>query len=721
MNYILSPNTDTTLSVLLQRYHLEKNVTAKTILDSRQIDPEATGANLTVQLASNWELIQRRYSVQEQADNVGKYPTGNVLVKKGTQLFLLPAYVNRYLYRDSNQVLKQNLVKTSTVRPFIASRLKELLFDPNYTQIYKRGRRSYLTLDNNEVTVYVWCRALSNPGGQQGGWLNLSGLVTSVHTEVNSQLGTFSFALPSINGSYTGAGWRLDDLSKSYQGSSVEADTLSQYTIIGQRVTSDSFFTLTRQPSFFANVLQKNDLIYIKMERLALDDQIGILNTGPQAVANQVWDLIGTIDTVGDATSPSSAQVTVRGRDLMKLFIDDGSYFFPEQFAQNLFTDENSLLTKRNKLQLDAQSVAGSSYSFKTISTILKFLFNKFSNIGYVPNTIFSSYGDRLVTQKYQLSTSELSRIGEQGQIIDTLNASFLMEPRQGLWQICGLVLDPEGADRVLADNSICQDSGSLINSVRKLCQEPFVEFYGDTYRDKYYFVVRKQPFDQAGVLGMVYGNVVTDTLSDQVNGNSLVGKDDALQEKIRAGTLLGGSVVTPRGAILSPLVIDIDGSEVLSEPNFSYHHQAYSWYRLIPRGLGVQDEISNFLLAPIVPFDEYAEVFGNQTLTLEYNYSPSEYLQDAQDQARQSYIEAQTIYDLQFLVQCNMYLPFTRYGTLVLTGDRTIKRGTYVYYTPTDEVFYVDGGGVLRGRSKPTTGSRETLPKRTCELLRSP
>lgn len=694
-NRLITPWEDIKLSDLLKRYNLDRLVTAQQVLDSKPL----AGAVVAGQPAqgrttpTNWELIQRRYSDEEADANVGLYPTGEVLIKAGTSLFLWNAYLNRTLIKDESRKLKERLFKPAQLKPFLAARLRELLQDPRYISVFKStDQLSQLTVENTEVTVYVWSRALAG-NSVVGGWLNLSGEVQSVETRTGA-VGTFSLVLPAIDGTYVAGSWRTTATKESYQGAAIQPDVLSTQSIVQPDQQTG---LLQRAPSYFAAVLQKNDLIYIRFERLASDVQAGFT---PDAgdVVGRTWDMIGLIDQVTEATTPTQGVVTVTGRDLMKVLVDDGSVFFPEQFAQNLFTDENSLLTFRNRYYLDEQSVAGASYSFKTIETILKFTFNKFSSMGYVPSSVFDVYGEQSIRQKYRLQDSELSRPSDNV-ILDELNTRLLRQQREGVWRICDLIVDP-GANRVLADNSICQDSGSIINSIRKFCQEPFVEFQGDTYGDRYVFTVRKQPFDAQGVRGMVYGSVITDRIGDGVNHTTAtVGTDRALEAKIARNATARLAATGTRPAALSDLVIDIAGKDVLGEPQFTYHQEAYSWYRLIPRGLGVLNELASFLFAPIVPFDEYAKVWGNQTLMMEYNYSPAEYLSDAADQDRQGYIESQTIYDLQFLVQSNAYLPFTRQGPITLTGDRTFKKGMYVYYEPTKEVFYVDG--VRQFRSK--------------------
>src|SRR5690606_7942640 len=188
----------------------------------------------------------------------------------------------------------------------------------------------------------------------------------------------------------------------------------------------------------------------------------------------QIYDMIGLVDRVMTRTNSNNIDVVVTGRDMMKVFIDDGSYFFVTQFAQNIFTDDQSILSKRNRAELEATSFAAIGYTFKPIDTILKFIYNKFSNIGWVPDEAFRQYGDRAIRKKYNLRETALTRTKSQ-QVIDQLNSLFADEDRKGVWMIIDLIFDPQIAKRALADNSIYRDAGSMINSIRKICQRPFI------------------------------------------------------------------------------------------------------------------------------------------------------------------------------------------------------------------------------------------------------
>lgn len=724
---LICVNNDTTVTLLLSQYVTE--IGAKAFLDTKKLLSNKKEG------ATNWESIQRSYTKEELDNNKGKYPNGSILIKAGTQLELRPSYIKR----DLSYQVPTDVSQLTDYKPFIASQLSKLLKDPQYVrQINAFSGEKLATVDINDITVYIWCRALTGPcdNSQSGTWFNVSNFISSLQTQVSENSGQFNFSIApvvcewkdgatdgfSVNegGYFTQSGWQLSSDTKGYDTGDIKDNILSQTSVLQYNPKQDGEFY--RNKFLFNTILQENDLVYIKFEKLSLESEEAINNftvngrINPQSVTNQIWDMIGLIDGVSSNTTANSVNINVYGRDCMKLLIEDGSYFFPEQIAQQIFTNEDSILTKRNLIEFEAQSLLGAGSTFKTVDTILKYIFNKFSNIGIVSNEAFIGYGQNALLDKYQLKSSKLTSVS--GQVIDELNEKFLQEKRQGLWRIIDFVFDAQASQRVLADNSISTDNGSIINSIRKVTQQPFIEFCGDTYGDRYNFFVRKPPFDEKGYKGMVYDNFVTES-GTSVNTTGKIGGDDFLANSIRKQQEENKNSNLGRESSLSDLVIDIDDVDVLGEPQLSYHNEAYSWYQVTPRGVGLTDENAKFLLAPVVPFDEYAKVWGNKSYNIEYNYVPAEYTEDSQTKSLNKYLESQTFYDLQYVIQSNMYLPFTRRGTIILTGNRTIKRGLFIYYKPTKEVFYVDT--VSHSRSIERNGINRTTILQVSRGMREP
>lgn len=675
---LISAKSDFTLGQLLSPYSL--SVDLKTILDYK-----LTGKTSGV---SNWDRIQRRYSDDELSDNITKYNTlsyDSILIKAGTSIELYHLHTKR----DSSILVPREAVQTTSFRPFIASEMVKLLRDPTYSKIIDGYNKEQLSLMNNEVTVYLWSRSLTPPGdnSQQGGWINISSFIEL--QSVNNTFGSGSFFLsvsPVMCSFDKDKGWIPTSIS-GYNTGNVGEDMISETSIIKN---SDDVFE--RSNIYLNSIVQENDLVFIKFERIAKDVEDsnivgGIVNEA--SIANKVWDMIGLVDTCQISTKNNDISISIRGRDLMKSWIEDGSYFFPSQLAQNIFSDSNSILTKRNLMEGISNALVGYAVSFKSIELMLKFIYNKFSNIGLVPDSVFSGYGERAIKSKYQLRSTQSIRVGNQGEIIDQLNKEFLDQDRSGIWQIIELVFDPSVNSRILADAGITHDQGSILNTANKLCQSPFVELYGDTYGDKFYFIIRKPPTDTLGYRGMVYDQIVSENI---LSDNSLKIDDGKLKQKLRdrIERERSPSNANNRDNPFSELVITVSDSEVLSD-DLGYHPEAYSWYRLVPKGYGLLTDLLEFRMAPAVPFDEYAKVWGNKPLMVESNYLPSDFVLDSKYKNNLNYLEGQIFYDLQYIIQSNQYLPFTRTGRIVLTGNRLIKKGLFIYYSPTKEVFHVD------------------------------
>lgn len=233
-------------------------------------------------------------------------------------------------------------------------------------------------------------------------------------------------------------------------------------------------------------------------------------------------------------------------------------------------------------------------------------------------------------------------------------------DPANGIWQIIKLVIDDGVTERRICDSSISSANGSLLNFVRKICQEPFVEFYMDTYGDMYHLIVRKPPYDKVGIESMLSGRVRVDTNKD--------GKKDK--------------------TIAS--VIDIEPEDVLQE-QLSYDDQsAITWYHLTPQA-NFFGSTSTYSLAylPAIFFKEYAEIWGSKPMQLTHNYMPRLPLNPQESTLDIS--EKQAFEDYRYMIESNAYLPFTRKGSITLNGDRRLKLGNIVRYKSTGEIFFID------------------------------
>ncbi len=209
--------------------------------------------------------------------------------------------------------------------------------------------------------------------------------------------------------------------------------------------------------------------------------------------------------------------------------------------------------------------------------------------------------------------------------------------PAQGIWQIIKMRADRWSLAQTVADSSIANSQGSLINYIKKVAQDPWMQFWGDTIGDQFYFNARRAPFDYNG-----------------------------------------WSLLMDQGTISS--------TDVIADDLKWYNGPIYSWYQIIPKGSFISDESQIFAHVTAVFFEEYAQVFGSKP-----NSQVSNYLTFLKQSSGKKMFD-KALEDLRYMVESNMYLPFTREGTITIKGMRPVKRGYKIHYWPTNEEFYVDG-----------------------------
>ena len=214
----------------------------------------------------------------------------------------------------------------------------------------------------------------------------------------------------------------------------------------------------------------------------------------------------------------------------------------------------------------------------------------------------------------------------------------------RGVWQIIKLVVDSNVENKRLVDNTLGNEMGSLVNAIHKICQDPFVEFFGDTYYDQYHFVVRKPPTDYVGYRQ------------------------------------------------LKDVAVTIEPHDVVSEELEMGAEEIYSWYRLTPQALidGMSDEMVRMYIKAI-RFSEYAYIWGEKSLDQVTNYQDYQPALGANQSLPAAYIVRSAVEALKYLIESHAYMPFVRKGSIQIIGNRTIKRGTVIRYKGTGEVFYVE------------------------------
>lgn len=548
------------------------------------------------------------------------------------------------------------VVPNRDFKAFFSDQIKQILRHPGYTPLNKQtkvrasNRNQDVTIRkiHNNVTVWIWCRSLGDEL-EPGKLVNATPFLESVTINNSEHGGNFTLKLAPIKSKFVdGEGWRIDE------------------TAIEQYFFQDNFQYLSRVPVtkivndevrwqeyFFHNVISTNDVVFIQfevmdMEKNRLSDErfYNNLFISTQSIPGRNFDMIGLVDSNSITQNPASSEVNIQvgGRDLMKLLLEDGCYFFPLDFASanGGFVNTGSNNPSFRRL-VNGELVFFNAYVDRSIEFSLRFILNLLATIKVCDNRLFQYYQEKV----YRYESTDTTPAAQAQKGVGSFNATqYKAVPVEGIWNVIRLVIDPEVASRRIVDSSISTDSGSLYNFIQKVCQDPFVEFYGETFGDKYYFIARKHPFTGKAIKSYIAQELIIDITDDLVYGADL----------------------------------RFDDSEV------------YSWYRLTPRGNFFGDSKGISLLQfPAIFFERYAEIWGSRPLSVVSNYIDYNYLSNSQNKVDLDYLTKQSTQDLAYIVETHAYLPFTRTGTITILGDRRIKKGMFIRFRPTAEVFYVE------------------------------
>lgn len=672
----------------------------------------------------------------------------DLLIKVGTEV-LIP---KEQIALDNIYTVSLEPNDTNKFTTFVSENLKALLNNPDYKSTYDLKKLGKTVDFYPQITVWIWIRSINS-------FLDISPFVQHLGTSSYRDGGTFEFTLAPILGQKDSTGKWYPKKSSiiGHNSNSLK----NHYSAQSKLYTLDSQGELKQDNYYFHNIIQSNDLVFIRYETLDLErqdrnDNQARFNFSSYDIPGKVYDMIGFVDSNFLQISPQSAEIgiNISGRDLTKTILDDGSYFYIQEFMSAIFPDlpQNKNFNDR----IYGRLVTFTTQAFRSIQQSIDLVINRLSSTGYVPNDVFVGYGDRrnrlIVSEesegqkitKHVISNSEKSakdlirqsrefdnidNPGSQEEINATFNImviwiTFLykgdylkanmldgwkaynyggrsyiengvindlqgklvginvgdivlfqsntqyrkintfasqaihtcysyvfnkdqkLSPdvsdklKQGVWQIIDVEVDPSVKNIRVANTSIAEANGSLIETFRQFCDDPFVEFFTDTYQDRFKFIARRPPFNY-----------------------------QAWKE-------------------LVDLAIDIEDENVIST-NLSFDdNEVYSYYMLRPQAF-LYGADTNFSLdfLPAVVFPEYVDIWGSRPYEKVTNYQP--YIPKVNDKMI-NFDQRQIVRDLKFMVDIHAYLPFTKKGLITINGDRRIKKNTCIYLKSTNEVFYV-------------------------------
>lgn len=332
----------------------------------------------------------------------------------------------------------------------------------------KGTRRQYLN-----PRVWIWCKSLSENGEfNTASIFDLSPFVKNIDTSTSDTGGNFSLGLLNIEGiinvrgnlargiwspradryikfnnngkknylfkNFINSRYRVQDgeqeeitneiennneelgidvMNKNSNQKENESEQLEELVISVENQSSN--FSISSD-SFFKNLISENDVIFITFR----DDEDNVIDTcddffiSNDKLPGMDWDMIGLIDNnkFGTSYEGNEQTVNVGGRDLMKLLIEDGSYFFANSFSednvrsifQNINLDKKGDGSSTTNSQMENNGTIGANRLFMTgmidmlyaaearnVHFVMNLLISTLSNIEICPSRLFEYYRNK--------------------------------------------------------------------------------------------------------------------------------------------------------------------------------------------------------------------------------------------------------------------------------------------------------------------------------------
>ena len=607
---------------------------------------------------TNEEIIKKSYNNPDEDNKTEVWP----LLKPGTLLFVLP----QNLILDTLAVESSGQVKEFKSWGEYQTETQKFLNElPGYRPSYwsKAGDYQYsIPVKYINVLFRVWVFSKAH-----NCVLDVTPYCSVVKTSTNNNDGdNFSLQLVFINSEKDALG-KTDSTGREYSEEVLRANAFRQGKI-----------------SKFARDISENDIVFLSFEQLDCEDtrregDTGKLReVGTDQLASQYYDFIGLVSSIQQSSDANGrGTVVVSGESVSKLFKIDEAIFRPIAALQGSFSGSIIIGDKKKRGWMERMFVDGQYHSlfaesFRTIDRTMKYYLNLVSNVGLLPlndigeeNTdLFSSWGperSRLFKIEVDQNTGAVKEIQQ--------------DYAKGIYQIVKLQIDPELGKRHLSDGSLFNPEGDIFSLMQAVCQKPLVEMLMDTYKNTFDIICRVPPFSK----------------------KALVEWSETLQAQDKEGSYFG----------------DVEIEDVLSE-NLSWETDFYTWFELTPKGTIIPvDEQVSFCYIPTLFLNDFIEVWGSKRLSVVSPYSViGSTNHENEDEIKQA------LQDLCWLVESHFYLPFTRKGTITLAvPDRRIKKGQWIRYKKTGELFYVEGveqSASITGH----TVSRETVLRVSRGLL---
>lgn len=478
------------------------------------------------------------------------------------------------------------------VKQFLSSKLNVIEYGEENPQLYVKRF--------NKVYVKIFSRALNKV-------IYLTPFLENASVQVANLGGSFNMVLQGIPYIENSQGEIEMNVSKFGE------EFLSKYT-----------YSRDSQPKiFFEKVLNPQDLIFIKLEEPFLSGEEEYINV--DTVDN--YDMIGLVDKVlpmkNFDNEKISISVSIQGRDLIKIFVEDGTHYFPYQFYVTANKEEGDEIKAKDNF-----FVGGNRISDKYATRI----FGSLNEVELLGNKTIRQIMN-FVTSKLKVMTLNLGNFGNSSAFSEGIE-------EQGIWNFIEIDLEPNVANRVLFDSSILTMQGSILNFIKKILQEPFVEILSDTIGNKFRFIVRTPP-----------------TLKETYKNNPTL--------------------------VISKKYLVSDQTGISDET-------VYSWFYLRPTAMYFGDQTLAAIQNRAIGFEKLLDIYGSKKLDLEHTYTyyttNDPYKKEDKDNSK-----VQNIEDLVWMVKSFGMEQFLKKGTLTFTNIAGIKKGMNIYIPEDDMLYYIE------------------------------
>lgn len=331
----------------------------------------------------------------------------------------------------------------------------------------ENARNSYININDSSKlserqmlnpTVWIWCKSLNEDGKfNPNSIFNLSPFIQSLDVNNTETGGNFSIDLLPIEG--------MIDIDPDGNPVGVWHPKKSQYvkfnkndrtnyhfknilnkvgtrkltdegnfsdTSFGRRYQNistnnlnaqdvrlgDETETTIRSEVLFKNMISENDVIFISFhERNIPEEFVDDFFIGHENLKDQEWDMIGLVDTnsTGIVFENTTVSSDIAGRDLMKLLLDDGSYFFAKSFTNpddsntafdnvDLPNSGDDVNTTNNVIENGGNSVNRLvtngminmlfNAEARNVHFVMNLLISKLANIEICPSQLFEYYAN---------------------------------------------------------------------------------------------------------------------------------------------------------------------------------------------------------------------------------------------------------------------------------------------------------------------------------------